>query len=551
MNQHTPTHRVGPEDGRQDVSSAVTRVPPHDLDAEAVVLSACLAASENVAKVRSIIEPTQFYSEANQWIFRAVCSVADAGDAVTLASVAGWLLSQTTADGSRLRQVGGSQYLALIADEVPAVLHVERHAAHLRDLADFRYAAQIGQELAVAAYASDKGEVARLREAVARSTASVLRSLTPAQVVARWHAEGPLVRLSTGIAELDEATRGGLPVPWRTVIVGAPSAGKTFIAVAIADHLARNLAAQGVTVGILAVDEDPDDMTVRLAQIAGFTVAQAELRAPETLRAIEAALAPLAIYLYDASYTIESAAEALAAHVASQQRGHGCLFVDSIQAASSVGARRAKAPREVVEANMQAVRGASTRHRMLVVATSEANRASYRDEDASLSTNDLAAGAESRAIEFGAQTLLVVRTPKDHRDLVHVRIAKNRRAHVGEFWLRLDRDSHSLSACREPSRDPAVAEREATRKREAARRLVEDDAWALADVVRQSPGRGERELRAAVRAMGHTWGRERLDAAQGLLVEGLGGVHLVNRGGPSSHRWFIEEGAGVAEGDDG
>src|SRR5689334_4942679 len=77
---------------------------------------------------------------------------------------------------------------------------------------------------------------------------------SPSSIATRWGTRGPLVRLPTGIAVLDDACRGGLSVPGRVALVGAPSVGKTAIAVIIADHMAR--LESGPCVGILAVDED-------------------------------------------------------------------------------------------------------------------------------------------------------------------------------------------------------------------------------------------------------------------------------------------------------
>ena len=349
--------------------------------------------------------------------------------------------------------------------------------------------------------------------------------LTPANVVAVWRLDGPLVRIPTGLAALDKACRGGLPVPWRLYIIGAPSAGKTLLQVATADHMARAAAEAGACVGILAVDEEPEDITIRLLQIAGFTVAEAEARDPEVLRQMGAALEGLAIRLYDATWTIETAAADLAAWAA-QQRRHGVLFVDSLQTArSSAGA--GTTARDGVEANVRATRWAATTHRLLVVATSEANRASYRNDDAAKDTNDLAAGAETRAIEFGAQTLLMLRTPKDEPDTIHVRIAKNRRAFVGEFWLRLDRERHRVTECDDPNADPnRVATRE-HEQRQGVKASVLFDAEHLASVLRCHPdGLGELALRAELRTQGFTWGVNRLLAAKAALAAGHKGCRL-------------------------
>jgi hypothetical protein len=168
---------------------------------------------------------------------------------------------------------------------------------------------------------------------------------------------------------------------------------------------------------------------------------------------------------------------------------------------------------------------------MIVVATSEANRNAYRNEAASEMSNDLAAGAESRTLEYSAQTLLMLRTPKDHRDVIHVRVAKNRRADAGvEFWLRLDRDRHALTECPNPDASPQARAEEQDRKRAGVRAEVAADADALAEVLRKHPRVGEKALRAALPLAGLQWGRDRLEAAKACLSAGHRGTRLVDRG---------------------
>jgi KaiC/GvpD/RAD55 family RecA-like ATPase len=379
-------------------------------------------------------------------------------------------------------------------------------------------------------------------------------ALTPTDIIARWRDEGPLVRIATGIAPLDELSRGGFPFPWRVMIVGAPSAGKTFVYTCIADSMARRLAEKGIAVGILAVDEEPDDLVVRFAQIAGFTVAQAELRAPETLDAIAEALRLLPIRFYDSSHTIESAAADTAAWAAARDM-RAALFVDSIQTASSAAAlgKKAETERAIVATNISAIRGASTTHRLLVVGTSEANRQSYRSQAAAEESNDLAAGAESRTIEYGAQTQLMLRTPKNHPDVCHVRVAKNRRAHVGEFWLRLDRDRHSVEECDNPEAGAARSgETRDERVRAAKRSAVERDARELIALVRDRPAIGTRALRDAWKAAG-LGGVEVLGAARELLMQGVDGWRLVDRGEGKPGKpqaWHVERVPTAIEGAD-
>lgn len=369
--------------------------------------------------------------------------------------------------------------------------------------------------------------------------------ISPLAILHRWRTEGPLVRLSTGIDELDRLCRGGLPVPWRMIIVGAPGAGKTFEQISIGNHLARGALESGACVGILAVDEDPEDVTVRLCQIAGFTVAEAEKREPEVLGEMARSLDGLRIRLYDAQHTIEAAARDLAEW--SREIGaRPALLIDSLQAVTSELGTGAEGPRETVEANVKAMRWASTSLRMLVIATSEANRNSYRN-NSSTDQNDLAAGAESRAIEYGAQTQLVLRTPKDHGDVIHVTVPKNRRAHRGEFWLRLDRERHTLTECDDPAKDPEAEEDREEARRAAAKRCVYQDAREVARVFAGRPaGVSVREFRSQIRAAGIVMSNTRVDAAKAKLEQGIDGMRLVNRGNEHRPKWVLTSSEGDA-----
>lgn len=372
----------------------------------------------------------------------------------------------------------------------------------------------------------------RLADSASSQTAngSQLQSAKPrtlTDIVDQWAAEGPLVRVATGIGPLDRLSHGGMPVPWRVIIVGAPSAGKTAVEVIIADSLARAAESAGMCVGILGVDEEPEDLAVRLMQIAGFSLEESEERDPEVLAMMRERVAGLRVRLYDDEFTIESAAADLAAWAKAEGR-LGALFLDSLHAVRSLAGAEAQNPRESVEANVRAMRGAATRLRLLVVASSEANRQSYRDDDAASKTNDLAAGAESRAVEFGAQTQLMLRTPKDHPNVIHVRVAKNRRADRGEFWLRLDRERHSVTECPDPTSDPAAEAARTEEERATVRAEVLRDAEALATLlVRHPDGLGVRELRGTLKAAGLKWGQPRLDAARSALRKGHKGVRLL------------------------
>ena len=367
------------------------------------------------------------------------------------------------------------------------------------------------------------------------------RAVTAGDVLDQWSNDGPVVRVPTGIVELDLLCSGGLKVPRAVVIVGAPGAGKTFLEITIANTMART--PTGPCVGILAVDERPGDVMTRLVQMAGFSRADAERRDPDVIARMREALAGVRVRLYGGTCTIKQAADDLASWAASEER-RPVLFADSLQAVHP--AKREKdrdlSEREKVERNVDAMTEACEKHKMLVIATSEANRASYRSKKSADETDAKAAGAESRAIEYGAETQLMLRTPEGHPGVIHVEVAKNR-GDISEraFWLKLDREKHTLTECDEPDTDPSAVSPKSQRVQKVKLAQVHQDAKALTDVATDSPGLSVRKLYAATGARGLGIGRDRFDAALSLLRDGFGGKHLVNRATGQACEWHVED----------
>ena len=81
------------------------RVPPHDLEAEAAVLSACMLDLSAMDKITDL-KPEYFYSEAHRRIFEACFELKQSGHPVDVLQVQSWLK-----DRQRLAQVGGAGYL--------------------------------------------------------------------------------------------------------------------------------------------------------------------------------------------------------------------------------------------------------------------------------------------------------------------------------------------------------------------------------------------------------------------------------------------------------
>jgi KaiC/GvpD/RAD55 family RecA-like ATPase len=286
------------------------------------------------------------------------------------------------------------------------------------------------------------------------------------------------------------------------VLGGAPGSGKTTLLCQIALYRLE----AGDHVVLLAADESPDGLLIRLGQLLGLDREALEQGEPEARRALATALRTYSprLELLDVAdgWTIEDAADSLMITAGESPK---FLGVDSIQTARALGTDTADGPRARADAVVHALKGAA-RHGIFVLATSELARGAYRSNDPAQRSNSLASFKESGSVEYGVDFALVLRSVSGEADLVDVEVAKNRLGSKPEFRLRLDRTRALFREEGAVQVDPG-AEREARLLRERAA-LRE----AVLTAVRKPPALAGRE------ALCERVPRRRLEVARMLRV---------------------------------
>lgn len=221
---------------------AGSRVPPNDLDAEAAVLSAVLLNSAVLDEI-AFFEPKHFYADANRRIFEACLELRAVGRPIDIVSVAGYLR-----DRERLLQVGGTPYLAQLADATPAVANVADHARSVMRKWDLRQIITMAQRIATEGY-GDVGDVEDWKQSVDARMFAITRSTereerlvhladaakeTIQVMVERSQRKGVvLVGVTTGLPTLD-ARLGGFEGKKLYVLAARPGMGKTAAATCMA-----------------------------------------------------------------------------------------------------------------------------------------------------------------------------------------------------------------------------------------------------------------------------------------------------------------------------
>lgn len=223
------------------------RVPPNDLDAEGSVLSAILL---NAAALDEIpfFEAKHFYADANRRIFEAILELRETGRPIDIVTVRGVL-----SDHEKLQAVGGSPYLAMLADATPAAFNIAAHAQRVVEKWELRQVIHAAMTIAAEGY-SDVGSVEEWKQSVDARMFAITRSQsredrlvvladatreTIEKMVERSQRKGVvLTGVTTGLPTLD-ARLGGLEAKKLYVVAARPGMGKTAIATGMALACAR------------------------------------------------------------------------------------------------------------------------------------------------------------------------------------------------------------------------------------------------------------------------------------------------------------------------
>lgn len=223
------------------------RVPPHDIDGEAALISAMLLDEDRAAEGLAVLRAEHFYSDSHRIIFDAMVHVAEAGETIDLPAVA-----RRLREVELIKRVGGAEYLGQLTLETPATAPstFDRHARQTRELWMLRRAIRHCQDFVAEGYARredvdgflDEFEqrMFDLTQDAAPSDPAFVQDVLASvfkKISATAGQGGKITGLSTGLVDFDKKT-AGLHGGALTIIAGRPSMGKTACALNIAVNVA-------------------------------------------------------------------------------------------------------------------------------------------------------------------------------------------------------------------------------------------------------------------------------------------------------------------------
>jgi replicative DNA helicase len=418
------------------------RLPPHNLDAERDVLGAVFLDNAVFPEVQRLLTDQEFYRDAHQIVFRAMCAVYAQGAPITLIGVA----DELTHRGELVR-VGGIEFLGELMAAAPHAANAAYHAAIVREKAITRRAIEMASDVLRQGYsqllsadqilAQAAATLFGLMDSGAACGLTAVRDLMPAlrERIARRQS-GEVDGIGTGLADFDYAT-GGLQPGQLVVLAARPSMGKTALALNISDYVAVQLKLPVLFVSLeMSEDQVVERLVVSRGRLMSSRVANGYLDDRSLAAFHEAADALEASDLYLNGAAVQGLIHIIAAARSMAVRHKvGLVVVDYIQLVD--GAEKGESRQEQVAKVSRGLKSLARELKVPVLALSQLNRNVENREDKRPRMADL---RESGQIEADADLILLLYRPEyydpnDQPGVAELIVAKNRSGPTGNVKL--------------------------------------------------------------------------------------------------------------------
>jgi len=406
------------------------RVPPHNFEAEQALLGAILLNNRAFEKVSEYLRAEHFADPVHGRIFAACGKLIERGQMANPVT----LKSYFENDGG-LAEIGGTPYLAQLANAVVSVINAEDYGKLIFDFHLRRELIGLGEDIVNGAFTLDLdsnaldqigGAEARLYDlATTGQTEGGFESFSAVLVGAVAAAEsahkrqGKLSGVPTGLIDLD-GKLGGLHESDLLILAGRPSMGKTALATNIAfsaahayreeaDSLGRKKPVDGAVVAFFSLEMSAEQLATRIlaeqAEIHSHKIRQGELSNDEFERLVVAAqeLHRLPLYIDDTPALSISAVRTRARRL-KRQHGLGLIVVDYLQLLRGSSGTSDNRVQEVSEIT-RGLKALAKELSVPVIALSQLSRAVESREDKRPQLSDL---RESGSIEQDADVVMFV-----------------------------------------------------------------------------------------------------------------------------------------------
>lgn len=224
----------------------ITRIPPHDIDAEKALLGAVMIKRDGLLDIADVVTPDMFYVDKHKILYSAMLNLQKKHEPIDIVS-----LSTELRTTDSLESVGGVMYLSDVLGGVPVSTNAEYYAKTIVDKYKLRNLARAGEEIVELGF-TDTSDTDKTIEIATSKLLNMntdsgreetdIRSIisefdnTQEEFKAKQFGENKLIGISCGIPKIDTAIDGLRPGHFWS-IAGYTSSGKTACLLNIINHL--------------------------------------------------------------------------------------------------------------------------------------------------------------------------------------------------------------------------------------------------------------------------------------------------------------------------
>ena len=427
-------------------SAAMTKIPPHDVEAEKSVLGAVLIDSSAMNSVAEFLKPEHFYLPEHQTIFDAMMSSFEKQKPIDLITIQDELKKQGT-----LKKIGGKSYLSDLINSVPTSAYVEHYGRIVKDHYTKRKLIEVSSQLVQKAF-DEKGDVKILidqaeatifglaQEHLHQDFIELKKILGQSfERLEEFMKKGSGLRgVPTGYIDLDNKL-AGMQDSNLLILAARPGIGKTSLALNIALNVAEK---HKVPVGFFSLEMSKEELVDRLlvgqADIDAWRLKTGRLSEEDYKKLTEAMgqLYEAPIFIDDTPGASVLEMRTKARKLVVEKKIH-MIIVDYLQLADS--GRRFDNRVQEVSFVSQSLKNLARELHIPVLAISQLSRAV---EQRGTKKPQLADLRESGAIEQDADVVMFLYYEEESEDLldqnkrlIKLYIAKHRNGPTGEIDL--------------------------------------------------------------------------------------------------------------------
>ncbi|MCL2859333.1 MAG: replicative DNA helicase [Oscillospiraceae bacterium] len=427
----------------------LTKIPPHDIEAEQAVLGSMLIDRDAVLSVTEFIKAEDFYRDDNRAIYLSIVNLYAKSEPIDIITVKAQLIE----DGM-FEKVGGLEYLATLPDKVPTTANVDTYIKIVEEKSLLRQLIKASNELIELGYSQNEDIESIMDQAEKKifdcmkhknhrgyfSIKDILVD-TFVQIEKMYNQKGILSGVKSGFSDLDRKL-SGLNKSDLILIAARPSMGKSALAINIATNVGVY---EKVPVLVFSLEMSKEQVGTRIlcseSMIDSEKIRSGKMEENDWVK-LAGAVGPVSeapIYVDDTAgisiIEIRSKARKL-----KLEKNIGLIVIDYLQLIQGVGKKGATREQEISEIS-RSLKILAKELDVPVIALSQLSRAVEQRGDHRPMLSDL---RESGAIEQDADIVMFIyrddyyNPETEKKGIADLIIAKNRTGAIGSvelLWL--------------------------------------------------------------------------------------------------------------------